>query len=82
MKVPCIEDYPNGEVVEDITNGQIAHHCYCCGCGLSHECVIRIKRGKVYMTAERRERSTAQMRRQGNVELLNGEDDKWKMVRK
>jgi hypothetical protein len=65
-------------------NGWAIEECVCCGCGLSHKCKIKPspKKKTVIIKSIRLPRSTGNMRRYGNIELLNGQDKKWEMKRK
>ena len=54
----------------------------CCGCSMVHKFVFEIRRGKLFVKTYRHDRATAQRRRYGKAELLNGEDPKWKMIRR
>jgi len=53
----------------------------CCDCGLVHTFVFNTK-SAVEIFILRNGRSTGQMRRNKRGYLLNGEDEKWKMVKR
>ena len=77
--------YKEGEVSEvPIVRNRAVEECICCGCGLTHKCIITLSKDKrrVRIKSFRNMRSTAQMRRHGMVELLNGEDNRWEMRKK
>lgn len=57
------------------------HRVACCDCGLVHEFeLLGFHEGVARIRVRRAARSTAMMRRHGQVDLLNGTDPKWKMV--
>jgi hypothetical protein len=55
----------------------------CCDCGLAHVVDSKIVNGKIYLYMDRDERRTSQLRRHGNVGLMENDNIlKYKMVRK
>jgi len=67
----------------ELPGGKHFFELACCDCGLVHKVYYSTEDGKLIMFFDRDDRSTAQLRRHNQGQLIDGTSiGKWKMVRK
>jgi len=65
-----------------IPNERMEINLFCCDCGLCHNFKFHKTEDGLWMTVSARPRKTAMKRRHGNVAMMNGDNERWKMVRR